>query len=44
MSAEFFLDSNIVIYAYSGQEVEKFEAANRLIDSGTAVISIQVRA
>lgn len=42
MSAEVFLDTNIVIYAYSAQEVNKFESANRLIDAGTAVISIQV--
>lgn len=42
MSAETFLDTNIVVYAYSAQEVDKFETANRLIDAGTAVISIQV--
>ncbi len=42
MNAEVFLDTNIVIYAYSAQETDKFEAANRLIDAGKAVISIQV--
>ena len=42
MNAEVFLDTNIVIYAYSAQETDKFEAANRLIDAGTMDRSLLV--
>lgn len=37
-----FLDSNIIIYAYSGCAPEKSDIARRVIASGNVVISAQV--
>jgi predicted nucleic acid-binding protein len=38
----FFLDTNILIYAYSRQELEKREIALRLLTSGEVVTSAQI--
>lgn len=38
----FFLDTNILIYAYSNQEPEKREIALRLLTSGEVVTSVQI--
>ncbi len=37
-----FLDTNIIIYAYSIDKSEKYRIARALIESGNAVISAQV--
>jgi len=37
-----FLDTNIVIYAYSVDQVKKCQIARALIEAGSAVISTQV--
>jgi predicted nucleic acid-binding protein len=37
-----FLDTNIIVYAYSVDSVEKCRIARTLIESGNAVISAQV--
>lgn len=43
MNAEtIFLDTNIIIYAYSTENESKREVARGLIESGKAVISVQV--
>ena len=43
MSARpFFLDTNILIYAYTSQALEKREIALRLLTSGEVVTSTQI--
>jgi len=42
MPGKFFLDSNVVIYAYSRTEVDKRTTARRIIDSPLSVVSTQV--
>lgn len=42
MSGKTFLDTNIVVYLYSGDEPEKQAAALALIEQDTPVISTQV--
>ncbi|MDO8465487.1 MAG: PIN domain-containing protein [Gallionella sp.] len=42
MSAKTFLDTNIVVYLYSGDEPEKRAAALALIEQNNTVISTQV--
>lgn len=37
-----FLDTNIVIYAYSVDQAQKYQIARALIEAGNAVISTQV--
>jgi predicted nucleic acid-binding protein len=37
-----FLDSNIIIYAYSGTDPDKADIARRVIASGNVIISAQV--
>lgn len=38
----FFLDTNILIYAYSSQDTDKREIAIRLVTSGEAITSAQI--
>lgn len=38
----FFLDTNILIYAYSSQDLEKREIALRLLTSGEVITSTQI--
>ena len=42
MSAKTFLDTNIVVYLYSGDEPEKRVAALALIEQNNSVVSTQV--
>lgn len=42
MSGKFFLDTNIVVYLYSGDEPEKQAAALALIKQNNPVVSTQV--
>ena len=42
MSGKIFLDTNIVVYLYSGDEPEKQAAAFALIEQNTPVVSTQV--
>ncbi|MDD2914043.1 MAG: PIN domain-containing protein [Gallionella sp.] len=42
MSAKTFLDTNIVVYLYSGDEPEKRAAALALIEQNNTVVSTQV--
>ncbi len=37
-----FIDSNIIIYAYSGTDPKKSDIARRVLASGNVVISVQV--
>lgn len=38
----FFLDTNVLVYAYTGQSNNKSDVANALIASGDAMVSAQV--
>ncbi len=38
----FFVDTNILIYAFSADEPEKSEIANKLLFEGNGIISLQV--
>jgi predicted nucleic acid-binding protein len=38
----YFLDTNVLIYGYTGQDEAKSEVANKLILGGQCVISVQV--
>ena len=42
MSAKVFLDTNVVVYLYSGDEPEKQTAALSLIENNEAIVSTQV--
>ncbi|MDR0829432.1 MAG: PIN domain-containing protein [Prevotellaceae bacterium] len=42
MQDKIFIDSNIVIYAYSGTEIEKSQVAKKAIKNNKTVISTQV--
>ena len=42
MSAKTFLDTNIVVYLYSGDEPEKRAAALALIEQNNSIVSTQV--
>ncbi len=42
MSAEFFLDTNILVYRYSDQDEQKRVVAANLMESKNAAISVQV--
>ncbi len=42
MSAKVFLDTNVVVYLYSGDEPEKQIAALSLIENNEAIVSTQV--
>ena len=42
MSANVFLDSNILVYSYSNSEIQKQEIARQLIADGNSFISTQV--
>jgi predicted nucleic acid-binding protein len=39
MPDKFFIDSNVIIYAYSRTEVEKCATARQIIDSPLSVVS-----
>jgi len=40
--SKYFLDTNIIIYAYSNSEPHKADKANALIFEGASLISLQV--
>ena len=42
MSVEYFLDTNILLYRYSDQDVDKCRIAANLLESGRAIASAQV--
>jgi len=42
MSVEYFLDTNILLYRYSDQDVDKRRIAANLLESGRAIASAQV--
>ena len=42
MSAKVFIDTNVVVYLYSGDEPEKQTAALSLIENNEAIVSTQV--
>ena len=42
MSGNIFLDTNVVVYLYSGDEPAKRDAALALINAGTTIVSTQV--
>lgn len=42
MSGKIFLDTNIVVYLYSGDEPEKRTAAIRFLEQGNPIVSTQV--
>lgn len=42
MSVDYFLDTNILLYRYSKQDVQKRPVAANLLESGCAMISAQV--
>lgn len=42
MSVEYFLDTNILLYRYSDQDIEKRRIAANLFESGRVIASAQV--
>jgi len=42
MSVEYFLDTNILLYRYSDQDIDKRPIAANLLESGRAIASAQV--
>ena len=42
MSVEYFLDTNVLLYRYSDQDIDKRRIAANLLESGRAIASAQV--
>lgn len=42
MSVEYFLDTNILLYRYSAQDNEKRSISANLLESGQAIVTVQV--